>query len=71
MKGKIVDKPKQTTVSQVANELGSHERECAVRYENLEKRLDRGDQRFGKIEQMIWGIYVLLIASSVIAESVR
>ena len=60
----------EPSVSQVASELGSHERECAVRYENLEKRLDRGDQRFGKIEQMIWGIYVLLIASSVIGEIV-
>ena len=41
------------------------------RYESLEKRLDDGRQRFVKMEQMIWGIYVLLIASSVIAEIIN
>ena len=59
------------SVSDVAGELLAHERECAVRYESLEKRLDDGRQRFVKMEQMIWGIYALLIASSVIAEIIN
>ena len=67
-----MEKPSPTddtyTVTQVSGELMAHERECAVRYESLEKRLDDGQHRFVKLEQMIWGVYVLLIASGVISE---
>jgi len=66
-----VKKPSPTTVTQVSGELMAHERECAVRYESLEKRLDDGQQRSIKLEQMIWGIYALLIASGVIAEIIN
>ena len=47
--------------------LEAHERECAIRYENIEKRLDQGQIRFNKLENMIWGLYVLLIVSGVLA----
>ena len=47
--------------------ITAHERECAIRYENIEKRLDQGQTRFSKLENMIWGLYVLLITSGVIA----
>ena len=47
--------------------IEAHERECTIRYENIEKRLDQGQIRFNKLENMIWGLYVLLIASGVIA----
>ena len=46
----------------------SHEQVCAIRYENIEKRLDSGSKRFARIEGMIIGIYALIIASQVIAE---
>ena len=47
--------------------IEAHERECTIRYENIEKRLDQGQIRFNKLENMIWGLYVLLIASGVLA----
>ena len=55
------------TVKDALAELNAHERECTIRYENIEKRLDQGQTRFNKLENMIWGLYVLLITSGVIA----
>ena len=46
--------------------IEAHERECTIRYENIEKRLDQGQIRFNKLENMIWGLYILLITSGVI-----
>ena len=43
----------------------AHEKECAIRYENIEKRLDQGQARFARLENMIWGLYVLMITSSI------
>ena len=43
----------------------SHEKECAIRYENIEKRLDQGQDKFRRLENMIWGLYLLLITSSI------
>ena len=43
----------------------AHEKECAIRYENIEKRLDQGQTRFARLENMIWGLYVLMITSSI------
>tara|TARA_B100000212_G_scaffold322917_1_gene282567 strand:+ start:415 stop:609 length:195 start_codon:yes stop_codon:yes gene_type:complete len=58
-------KTKKTTI-EVASELEAHERECAIRYANIEKRLDSGQARFTRIEAMIVGIYGLLIASQIL-----
>ena len=30
--------------------IEAHERECTIRYENIEKRLDQGQIRFNKLE---------------------
>ena len=45
--------------------VAAHEKECAIRYENIEKRLDQGQARFARLENMIWGLYVLMITSSI------
>ena len=45
--------------------VAAHEKECAIRYENIEKRLDQGQARFARLENMIWGLYVLLISTMV------
>ena len=50
------------------DELEAHERECAIRYENIEKRLDAGSERFKRLENMIWGLYGLLITTAIIGE---
>lgn len=46
--------------------LEQHEEICALRYEGIEKRLDSGADKFKRIENMVWGIYVLIIGSQVI-----
>ena len=45
--------------------VAAHEKECAIRYENIEKRLDQGQDRFARLENMIWGLYLLMITSSI------
>lgn len=48
--------------------IAAHERECAIRYENIEKRLDKGDAKFDamdtKFTRYIIGLYILIIAAS-------
>ena len=48
--------------------LAAHERECAIRYENIEKRLDKGDAKFdamdAKFTKYILGLYALIIVAS-------
>jgi len=43
--------------------LEGHEKECTVRYGNIEKRLDDGSKRFAKAELMLWGMYPLILGS--------
>ena len=43
--------------------LEAHERECAIRYKNIEERLEKGHGRFNKLDAMVWGLYGLLVAS--------
>ena len=45
--------------------VAAHEKECAIRYENIEKRVDQGQDKFRRLENMIWGLYLLLITSSI------
>jgi len=47
-------------------EISAHERECAVRYENIERRLESGSKRFDRLENMIWGVYVVVLGSVLI-----
>ena len=48
------------TVKEALLKLEAHERECAVRMENIEKRLEEGSERFKKSEMMLWGMYPLI-----------
>mgnify|MGYP003117735259 FL=1 len=61
----------QRRTNPVAAELEAHERECAIRNENIEKRLDAGQARFSRLENMIWGVYGLLIAAQIIGEVIN
>ena len=49
------------------SEIKTHQRECAVRYEYIEKRLDEGSAKFKKLEMMIWGVYPFMVATIVAA----
>ena len=55
-----------TDIRARASELETHERECAIRYENIEKRLEAGSKKFVRFEQMIWGLYALIITTQII-----
>ena len=44
------------TVKDALNKLESHERECAIRYKNIEARLESGDKRFDKLESMMYDL---------------
>lgn len=46
--------------------IDQHEEICALRYQNIEARLESGSRRFVRLESMIWGLYVLIIGSQII-----
>ena len=50
------------------SEIKAHQRECAARYENIEKRLDEGSEKFKELEMMIWGVYPFMVATIVAAK---
>jgi len=49
-------------------EIGAHERECAIRYEHIEKRLDEGSAKFKKLEMLLWGVYPFIVATLLAAK---
>ena len=55
------------TLNDIANEVDTHERECAIRYANIEKRLDEGKKRFVRIELLIVGLYASMASIEVLA----
>jgi|TARA_R110002012_G_C11441328_1_gene590639 hypothetical protein len=52
-----------TTTKEALIKLEAHERECAIRYEYIEKRLDEGSAKFKRLELILWGLYGLIAAS--------
>ena len=48
------------------SKLETHEQICALRYENIERRMESGSKRFVRMEQQIWGLYILIIGSQII-----
>ena len=56
------------TVKEALLKLEGHERECAVRYQNIERRLDEGQIKFGKLQSALWGIYPLIIGLFVVGK---
>ena len=56
------------TVKDALAELSAHERECAIRYEYIEKRLDEGSAKFKKLEMLLWGVYPFILGSIVLTK---
>ena len=52
-------------------EIEAHERECRLRYEAIEANLKRGEKRFDKLDNMIWGIYAALIAAVIFPQVLK
>ena len=40
-----------------------HEKEFAIRYEYIEKRLDEGSAKFKRLERLLWGVYPFIVAT--------
>ena len=53
--------------SEALSEIKTHERECAIRYEHIEKRLDEGSAKFKRLEMLLWGVYPFILGSIVFA----
>ena len=49
-------------------EINTHERECALRYERIEERLADGQLRFDRIERMLWGVIILIIGAILVPQ---
>lgn len=58
----------QETTKKLSSDVSAlelHEQICAIRYENLEKRLESGSARFIRMEYLIWGLYGVAITSGI------
>tara|TARA_R110000787_G_scaffold267351_1_gene373697 strand:+ start:201 stop:383 length:183 start_codon:yes stop_codon:yes gene_type:complete len=49
-------------------EIRTHERECAIRYEHIEKRLDEGSEKFKRLENLLWGVYPFIVGAIVLTK---
>ena len=49
-------------------EIKAHQRECTIRYENIEKRLDEGSAKFKRLELLLWGVYPFMVGTIIIAK---
>ena len=58
------------TTKEAISKIEAHERECAIRYENIERRLEDGSKRFDKLENMIWAVYPFILLSVVLSRFV-
>tara|TARA_R110001599_G_scaffold242801_1_gene442559 strand:+ start:325 stop:507 length:183 start_codon:yes stop_codon:yes gene_type:complete len=56
------------TAKDALAELNAHERECAIRYEYIEKRLNEGSAKFKRLEMLLWGVYPFIIGSIVLTK---
>jgi len=50
------------------NSLSVHEEICALRYEQIQARLDAGAAKFDKMERIIFGIYPFILAAVAIGK---
>ena len=58
------------TTKEAITKIEAHERECTIRYTNIEKRLEDGSKRFDKLENMIWAVYPFILLSVVLSKFV-
>jgi len=53
------------TVKETMARLEGHERECLVRYTNIEKQLDAGNKKFDSIDKKLWFLYPIILAAPI------
>ena len=59
------------TVKTLEVKLKGHEDVCAIRYDNIEKRLEAGSKRFDKIDKLILGLYTMLLGFTAYLEFLK
>jgi len=59
-----------TATKEALNRIDTHEKECSIRYRNIEQRLEDGSKRFDKLENMIWAVYPFILVSLVLSRFV-
>ena len=48
--------------------LSAAEKEWAIRYANIQQRLDEGSARFERLEKMMWAVYPFILACLAVAK---
>lgn len=48
-------------VDETQAQLDAHERECAIRYQSVQEKLDTLDKRMWRLEAMIMGSTVIIV----------
>ena len=61
----------QAVIENNEHNLSAHERECALRYEMINKQLDDGGKRFDRLEAMMISMYPFIVATIAVAEYLR
>tara|TARA_R110002020_G_C15926081_1_gene743333 strand:+ start:432 stop:599 length:168 start_codon:yes stop_codon:yes gene_type:complete len=51
--------------------LKAHEDICALRYDNIDKRLEAGSKRFDKIDKLILGLYTMFLGFTAYLEFLK
>ena len=51
--------------------LKAHEDICALRYDNIDKRLEAGSKRFDKIDKLILGLYTMFVGFTAYLEFLK
>ena len=57
-----------STSQDALHKIEMHEKEFAIRYQNIEKRLDEGSEKFNKLENMLWGFYPFMVGAIVLTK---
>ena len=44
------------TAKEALIKVHAHEKECVIRYQHIEKRLEEGSEKFKRLELILWGV---------------
>ena len=74
-KKKVVKKkstvtPIRVTTKDLLARLEKHEAICTVQLDNIQKQLDEGSKRFEFLQNTVWGLYAIIVATGVLAQFV-
>jgi len=62
--------PVRVTTKDLLAKLEKHEAVCTVQLDNIQKQLDEGSKRFEFLQNTVWGLYAIIVATGVLAQFV-